>query len=204
MLKQNSALKELQKSIGGLLAVIPLSPGHWTLLSVLLALAGGTAIAFYNSLGAGLGLFAVAAAFDLIDGAVARAKNQASEWGGFLDGVADRFVEGIFLISFMFYPLPVVLIGPEIWIALVVFLGTCMPSFIRAYSDHKGVLSREKALALGGICERSERLLIIIAGLAAGMLFNMDYFIYGLIAASVLSLTTVLQRFLEIRKDALQ
>jgi phosphatidylglycerophosphate synthase len=76
-----------------------------------------------------------------------------------------------------------------------------MPSFIRAYADHKGVISRDKALALSGICERSERLLIIILGLALGILYSMDWFIYGLIVASALSIITIMQRLLQIRSN---
>ena len=70
--------------------------------------------------------------------------------------------------------------------------------FERAYSEHKGVLSREKALALGGICERSERLAIVIMGLAAGLAISLDYFIYALILVCVLSLMTIMQRVLAV------
>jgi archaetidylinositol phosphate synthase len=118
--------------------------------------------------------------------------------GGFIDGVADRFVEAIFLFSFMFYPLPTVIIDPKIWLAALVFLGTCMPSFIRAYADHKGVISREKALALGGILERSERLGLVIIGLAAGMLLSMQLFVYAVMLACALSLVTIIQRLAQI------
>ncbi len=201
MLKQNTFLRQVQGGIGKILAAIPLSPNSWTVLSFFIAVAGGIAIAFYNELLIGLALFAVAAVFDLIDGAVARARGEVTKLGGFIDGVADRFVEAIFLFSFMFYPLPTVLIEPAIWLAAVIFLGTCMPSFVRAYSDHKGVLSKEKALALGGICERSERLSIIIIGLAAGLLYGMELFVYSLILVSALSLLTVIQRFLNIIKN---
>jgi len=201
MLKQNTSLRELQEDIGKALALIPLSPNGWTLLSILIALLGGAVIAVYGALIPGLVLFAFAAAFDVIDGAVARARGEATKLGGFIDGVADRFVEGIFLFSFMFYCLPAVLIDAKIWIAAVIFLGTCMPSFIRAYADHKSVIPKQKAPALGGLCERSERLLIIIAGLFLGILYGMDYFVYGLIAAAFLSVITIIQRLLQIRSN---
>lgn len=146
----------------------------------------------------GLALFAVAAVLDVVDGAVARARGETSALGGFIDGVADRFVEALFLFSFMFYPLPTIYLDPKIWLAALVFLGTCMPSFVRAYADHKGVVTREKALSLGGICERSERLIIVMTGLAAGLLYSMDYFIYAIILAAALSFITVLQRLFAI------
>ena len=202
MLKQSSSIRNIQDSFGKLLAAIPLSPNHWTMLSVLIAMAGGFVIAYQTNLMLGLILFAVAGLFDVIDGAVARSRKETSELGGFIDGVADRFVEGIFLLSLMFYPLPEIFIDSKIWLASVIFLGTCMPSFIRAYADHKGVISRENALALGGLCERSERLLIIIAALVFGLSYSMDYFVYGLIAVVVLSFVTIIQRLLQIKKAA--
>jgi len=204
MLKQAEGPGKIQGLVGSALAPLPLTPNQWTLLSVAAALAAGTVIAVRQDLAAGLVLFAVAALLDLVDGAVARARGEVSALGGFIDGVADRFVEALFLFSFMFYPLPIVLVDPKIWLAGLVFLGACMPSFIRAYADHKGVMTREKALALGGIFERSERLGLVIIGLAAGMLFSMQLFVYAIILASALSLVTIIQRLVEISRQAPQ
>ncbi len=194
MLKQDAGLKGVQSSAGKRLSVLPITPNQWTLLSVVFALFGALAVAVSGNLFLGLSLFAFAALFDVIDGAVARARGEVSKLGGFIDGVADRFVEAFFLFSLMFVPLPTIIIDPRIWIALVIFLGTSMPSFIRAYADHKEAISKEKANALGGICERSERLLLLILGLAGGILFSMDLFVYCLMAVSILSILTIIQR----------
>ncbi|HID73223.1 TPA: CDP-alcohol phosphatidyltransferase family protein, partial [Candidatus Micrarchaeota archaeon] len=110
MLKQDKSLKGMQARIGKALAKIPLAPNHWTLLSVVMAFVGAIVIALSGNLLAGLVFFAISAVFDAFDGAVARAKNQTSNYGGFLDGVADRFVEAAFLFSFMFFPLPDVIL----------------------------------------------------------------------------------------------
>jgi phosphatidylglycerophosphate synthase len=193
MLKQQSSLTNIQTSIGKALAVIPLSPNHWTLLSILIAIAAAVMIAIGNLI-IGLVLFAVAGLFDLIDGAVARARGEVSNFGAFIDGVSDRFVEAIFLFSFMFYSLPEIFIDAKIWLAGAIFFGTCMPSFVKAYADHKEVISKEKALALGGICERSERILLIIIGLALGLAVSMEFFIYALILLIALSIITIIQR----------
>ncbi len=196
MLKQNSSSKGIQERIGGLLAFIPLRPNHWTVLALILAVMGAFAIALLQDLTLGLILFIIGGSLDMVDGAVARARNESTKFGGFLDGVSDRFMEALFLFAFMFYPLPEILIDSKIWLAALVFLGTCMPSFIRAYSEHHGVLTKEKAKAMGGIFERSERLILITAGLAAGILFSMDYFVGAIILAVLLSALTVLQRIL--------
>lgn len=199
MLKQQEAPKRLQEKIGKALAIMPLTPNQWTILSLFVALAAGFSIAYLGSLPLGLALFVLAGMMDVVDGAVARARGEVSAFGGFIDGVVDRFVEAIFLFSFMFVPLPAVLgVGAGIWLASLVFLGTCMPSFIRAYADHKGVLKREEALALGGVLERSERLGLLIIGLALGIAFSMEYFVYAVILASSLSLVTIVQRLAKI------
>lgn len=202
MLKQDKGAKGLQTAIGNALAVIPLTPNQWTVLSFIIALAGAGIIVATSNVLLGLILFALAALFDMIDGAVARARKQVSAFGGFLDGVIDRFVEASFLLSLMFVPLPSILVDAKVWLALTIFLGTCMPSFVRAYAEHKGVVSKEKALALGGICERSERVAIIIIGLVAGIALSMDYFIYALMLVCALSVVTIIQRIVAVMKES--
>ncbi len=203
MLKQDNTSRSLQDSLGSIFAILPISPNSWTALSIILALIAGFEVS-RSELSYALALFVFAAFCDLIDGAVARARKQTSAFGGFLDGIADRFVEAIFLFSFMFYPLPIVFgIDPRVWLAGLVFLGTCMPSYVRAYSEHMGVISHEKALALGGIFERSERLIIVALGLAGAIYTTkMEYFIYAVILTSVLSFITILQRIYTIKKEA--
>jgi phosphatidylglycerophosphate synthase len=201
MLKQDKGAKGIQLRLGNAFAAIPLTPNQWTSLSVVVALFAAISVAVTGEIAYGLALFAFAALLDVIDGAVARARNEVSALGGFMDGVADRFVEALFLFSFMFVALPAVAgIDAKIWLSLTIFIGTCMPSFVRAYSDHKGVIGRGEANALGGICERSERILIIIAGVAAGLALGMEFFVYSLALASALSLVTVLQRIWAVRE----
>ncbi len=199
MLKQNEQSKSIQLKIGEMLSFIPLSPNQWTIVAVLVALIAGYEI-LIGELVYGLILFMLAGAVDMIDGAVARARGEVSKFGGFLDGITDRFVEAIFLFSLMFYPLPEIFIDPKIWLAGFVFMGTCMPSFVTAYADHNRVLTQEKARNIGGICERSERIIILVAGMAAGLYFSMDYFIYALILGIVLSFITVIQRIMRARR----
>jgi len=99
----------------------------------------------------------------------------------------------------MFVTLPDFLFPAKIWLAGVIFLGTCMPSFIRAYADHKEVLTTKEALALGGICERGERLVILIIGLVAGISLSMEYFVYSLALVCIFSLVTIIQRMLAVK-----
>jgi phosphatidylglycerophosphate synthase len=193
MLKQSKKSRELQKKIGQILSFIPLSPNQWTAVAVIVAVVAAYEIAV-GELVNGLVLFVLAGALDMVDGAVARARGEITKLGGFLDGISDRLVEALFLFSLMFYPLPTIWIDPKIWLAGLIFLGTCMPSYVRAYADHNEVISHEKAKALGGIFERSERILLLAIGMLAGIFISMDYFVYAVILAIVLSLVTVAQR----------
>ncbi len=194
MIKQNSFLRNVQSGLGLLFAKIPISPNDWTILSLLIALFAAFNIASGN-LFFGLSLFVLSALCDAIDGAVARARGETSKVGAFIDGISDRFVEFLFLFSFMFVSLPLIYLDAKIWISLAVFFGTMMPSFVRAYSDHKEVLSKKDANALGGLCERSERIILLVLGLLVSLLANtMNYFVYALILVIIFSIITILQR----------
>lgn len=193
MLKESKTSRGIQGKIGSVLAVIPLSPNQWTVLALLVALIAAGAIISQN-LYLGLILFVIAGLLDAVDGAVARARNEATKFGAFLDGVSDRLMEFFFLFAFLFYPLPAIYLDAKIWIAALIFFGTCMPAYVRAYAGFNGVISQEKAKAMGGIFERSERVLLLAFGLAAGILVSMDYFVYAIIFATALSFLTLFQR----------
>ena len=203
MLKQNEELRRIQTYIGSVFALLPISANQWTLISLGFALVAGFGIARGN-LSLGLILFAIGGFLDLIDGAVARGRKEVSKFGGFLDGIVDRFVESSFLISFMFYPLPnEFLFDSKIWIAITLVLGTFMPSFIRAYADHNEVMSKDRAKKMGGVCERSERIVIFVAVTLIGIYTNnMTYFVYGLALVSLLSTITIIQRLLEVARES--
>jgi archaetidylinositol phosphate synthase len=194
MLKQRRSSGRVQEFLGRALAFIPLRPNHWTVLALLLGAMGAFSIALMHDLTLGIAFFMLGAALDLVDGAVARARNEATKFGGFLDGISDRFMEALFLFSLMFYPMPTILIDPKIWLAGLVFMGTCMPSYIRAYSEHHGLLNHASARNMGGIFERSERLVLLILGLGAGILLGMEYLVSAVIIAFFLSCVTVMQR----------
>jgi len=200
MIKQNFSRQ--QSIIGRLLGWVPLSPNQITLLSLLFAIIAAIFIINKQIL-AGGALFLIAGIFDMIDGAVAREKNQATNFGGFLDGVIDRFVEACFLFALMFYEFPAVLGVPHtVWLALLIFAGTCMPSFVRAYGEHKQVIDHETAIKLGGIFERGERIIAIFAGLIIGYFLGWEWFMYIVIIAIILSLITIAQRVNEIYRRA--
>jgi len=80
------------RPVGALLRRTGLSPDHLTVLGVLVAVGAAFAIA-NGELYLGFGLVILAAIPDLLDGALAKASDQASQRGAFFDSVIDRLTE---------------------------------------------------------------------------------------------------------------
>ncbi len=195
MLKQKGIANSLQARVGGTFSKFPISPNAWTFLSLLIACAGFVALAHYRSLPAFLFLFILSGALDMVDGAVARARKQATKKGAFIDGIADRAVEFLFLASLLYYGIPAFLMPGSYWLFFLLFFGTCMTSFAKAYASHTEALSNEAARKMPGLLERAERLALLFAGvLIAILLQEPAYITYAVSLAATLSLITLVQR----------
>jgi len=195
MLKANLKSEETDRLVRWL-AALGLSPNGWTLLSLVPALAGLYALAT-SHLVAGLVLFIVSGFIDMVDGAVARVTNQATTRGAFIDGVVDRYVEILLYLGLMIYlgPGEFLAIPRDIWFMLLVF-GALMTTFTRAYADHRGVVKDASELKrMGGLLERGERLLLLYAGMVAGMV-NVEWLMAAVAIVAVLANITALQRIL--------
>lgn len=156
--------EEALRPLGLALARLGISPNVVTLLG--LATAAGCCYALYlGDLYLGLGLLALACFIDVADGALARALGRASDFGGVLDKVADRYVEFALLLGLM--------LGGFLrwWWGVFALFGMVMASYSRA--EAQAALGRGSVR--GGIMERQEKLLV----LGVGML------IYPLYRASV-------------------
>lgn len=171
--------------IGRVFTSVPVSPNTWTLLSIVPALAGLYALATGWLVG-GLVLFAVAGFIDVIDGAVARARDQTSAYGAYLDGMVDRIVEAMLLVGLMLFGYPDWVLPGWLWLALVLFFGTTMTAFARAYADHRGIVTQpDDHAAMGGLLERAERLLLVYASMLL-------WFISPILATYTIALTATL------------
>ena len=193
MLKANLRSEKTDRLAGGLVR-LGLSPNTWTLLSLVPALLGLAALIMHQ-LAYGLVLFALSAFIDIVDGTVARATNQATDRGAFIDGVVDRYVELLLYIGLLLYVgrgefmnLP-----NEAWFMVLIF-GALMTSFVRAYADHRGIVTDPDDLKrMGGLLERLERLMLLYAGMFLG-LFNTEWLMAVIAITAVLANATVLQR----------
>ena len=197
LLRQTTHAQKARKFLERFAVNIPFSANQLTLSSILFAIIGFFTI-YYNQLLSGFFLFLVAGFLDALDGAVARAKKQKTNLGFFLDGLSDRVVEFLFLLSFLFLPFPN--IDKELTLFVLLFFSLIIP-YMKAYADHSRALSHEKALKMSGLFERSERLIFFYLILV--------FFIggYGNISSKLLLLSvlltflTFLQRFYYVLKQ---
>lgn len=189
MLKSQKSAVRVSDSLGSLLSFVPLTPNQLTLLSVLLALAGAY-FAYAGSIQHCLVLFVLAFFIDAVDGAVARAKRLASKRGAFLDGIADRVVEFLFIVSLYLFAPSFIL-----WLFAILFFGTCMTSFVKAYAEHRELLSKKAASSLPGLLERAERCLLLLLAMLLLMFGYKLYAAYVVFGTALLCIVTFLQRF---------
>lgn len=134
--------------------------------------------------------------FDMLDGAVARARGTASRWGAFLDSTLDRVADGAVFGSLAWWfgaggnSLPLLAAC-----LLCLVLGT-LTSYIKARAEGLGMTCNV------GFAERSERLIIVLVGTGLHGL-GVPYVLAGALWLLVaVSSVTVLQRLVEVRRQA--
>lgn len=134
--------------------------------------------------------------FDLIDGAMARARGKGTPFGAVLDSTADRLADGALFAGITWWCLGV---GQERVLgiaALLCLVAGQLVSYIKARAESVGLH------ADGGLAERAERLILALLGMAlagSGVPYAMHVALWLLAAASV---WTVGQRMVEAYRSA--
>lgn len=196
MLKSLFDTERISVKLGMIFSRVGLSPNMWTLLAIFPAILGFITLAICHNLFESFFYFLAAGVIDAIDGAVARVTSRVSAMGAFLDGVIDRYVEFLLYLGLLFYLMakaPEFIVPSYVWIVFLVF-GAIMPTFVRAYADHRKVVTEPMDLRrMGGLLERAERLILLYIGLLLG-LFNPSWLLYVVVAVSVLANFTAFQR----------
>jgi len=181
----------LEKIIAKMFGVFPLTPNQFTYLSGFFAI-----FVFWfmykGDLVLGTVFFLIAAGLDLVDGAVARAKNMVTMKGAFLDTIFDRYIEGVVLIGFLFIGLPDVLLPASFWICLSLF-GSLLTSYVPAAAIEKNMWA-DKQLRRG-IMTRAERVIFIFIALVLAIIYpSYIYTTYVIIALAIISNISAIQR----------
>jgi phosphatidylglycerophosphate synthase len=190
MLKSSGLSKGVSGFLGRIFRWVPLSPNAVTLIAVLFSIAGFVAF-LYSELVVGFALFVLAFLLDAVDGAIARVKGLVSKKGAFLDGISDRLVE-FFLILALF--VVAADLTTQLLLLAILFFGTCMTSFVKAYSEHSGLLDNETAKRMPGLLERAERSILLVLNLVL-VVFGFGSWVLPLLGLiALLSFITFVQR----------
>ena len=167
---------------------LQLTPNTVTVLGLLLTLLAATLIAS-GSLLVGAAILTVGSLLDAVDGALARARGGGTAFGGFLDSTLDRAGEAILYMGVAGYYLRTAS-DPTLPVlaAFVALSGSFMVSYSRARAEGVGFH------ASVGLAPRTERLVLIIAGIALAGLGLGAALIGAITIIAALTVATLIQR----------
>lgn len=141
-----------------LLAKTGLNPNVLTVLGLLLAFG----VAWILSTGhffVGGFLVLVSGAFDLLDGALARASGRSTRFGALLDSTFDRFSEAAMFLGLLAYYVNQEGSYQELVLVGAGLVGSMMTSYVKARAEGLGLTCEV------GIFTRSERVIVLAIGL---------------------------------------
>lgn len=196
MIKAKFDTERISVKLGIFFSQFGLSPNTWTILALIPAFFGFLGL-YSGDIASSLLLFLISGAIDAIDGSVARVTRSVTPLGAFLDGIIDRYVEIMLYLGLLFYISNIVnaefLIPNYVWIPLLIS-GALMPTYVRAYADHRNVINNQRDLKkMGGLIERPERLFIMYIGMFLSI-FDPNYIIYFVASLAILTNFTAIQR----------
>ncbi|MDQ3600422.1 MAG: CDP-alcohol phosphatidyltransferase family protein [Actinomycetota bacterium] len=134
--------------------------------------------------------------FDLLDGAVARARGYGTPFGTVLDATCDRVADGALFAGLTWWCFGVGANRPLAVAALGCLVAAQVISYIKARAEATGLTTE------GGVVERAERFIIALVGTGLtglGVPFAVDVALWLLAVASVV---TVAQRMTAVLRSA--
>lgn len=132
--------------------------------------------------------------FDMLDGAMARARGGGTRFGAVLDATCDRLADGAIFAGLLWW----MVFGwhsTSLAVATLICLVTSQViSYIKARAEASGLR------ADGGLIERPERLIIVLSGAVFGTGFGLPVLLHiAMWVLAVASLVTVAQRMHAVR-----
>jgi CDP-diacylglycerol--glycerol-3-phosphate 3-phosphatidyltransferase/CDP-diacylglycerol--inositol 3-phosphatidyltransferase len=135
---------------------------------------------------------------DMVDGLMARKSGQSSAWGAFLDSTLDRVGDAAIFGGLVVWYAGT---GDDLLmtsVALWCLVGGQLTSYARARAESLGMEAK------GGIAERSDRLVAVLAMTGLSGIFDLPVLrTIVLWALAVASTVTVVQRIMMVRRQAL-
>lgn len=177
--------------VGRALSRLGLTANILTVMGLLLNAAVAAVIASGHIRWGGAFLL-VASAFDMLDGAVARATGTSSKFGGFLDSTLDRYSESVVFLGVLWYILDTSDAKTGALLVFIATVGSLMISYARARAEALGWK------ASVGLVARPERVIL----LAICLLFKEP--MWALWALAVLTHITAATRIIHVWRISLQ
>lgn len=141
--------------------------------------------------------------FDMLDGAMARARGGGTKYGAVLDASCDRVADGAIFGALAWWAVYHEHSRQLFAATLVVLVTSQVISYVKARAEASGLT------ADGGLIERPDRLVIVLVGTGftgIGEYWDIGWLVYAVYVAmyilAVLSIVTVLQRALAVRNSA--
>lgn len=186
------------RPIGRALRATRMTPDHLTVVGLLLGAASAVVVGA-GHLHWGLVLVILAALPDLLDGALAKASDSASQRGAFFDSTVDRITDALLLGGIAFYFAgPRATEGGDPRLAVLPFAVASVSSVIsyqRAKAESLGLDAK------GGLMERAERIVVLCVGLFLEPWLDgaLVWILWGMLA---LICVTAVQRFVKVWRQA--
>ena len=140
--------------------------------------------------------------FDMLDGAMARARGGGTKYGAVLDATCDRVADGAIFAGLAWWAVFHEHHKPLLAATLVVLVTSQVISYAKARAEASGLS------ADGGIIERPDRLVIVLVGAGLtgiGGYWGLEWLTWAIHVAmwvlAVLSIVTVFQRVLAVRNS---
>jgi CDP-diacylglycerol---glycerol-3-phosphate 3-phosphatidyltransferase len=174
--------------IVNLAIALHLTPNTITVIGLLITIAAAALVAA-GWLVVGAAVLTAGSLLDAVDGALARAQGGGTAFGSFLDSTLDRAGEAILYVGIAVWFLDA--LEEPMLPVLAVFValtGSFMVSYARARAEGIGLS------ASVGLAPRTERLVLVIAGITLAGLGLTPILIGALVLIAALTAATVIQR----------
>src|SRR3954447_6245657 len=175
-----------------------LTPNMLTLIGFGIAVIGAYLAAIQLWIPAGL-VVGFGTAFDLFDGALARATGKSSKFGAFMDSTFDRAGEAVVYVGLVIGFLRLLDVNGAA-LAAAAMAAAFMVSYTRAKSESLG-FSSGTGIANVGLAPREVRSVILVIGLI-GAAFDIRILIGTLALIAILATVTTTQRILFVYRQA--
>jgi CDP-diacylglycerol--glycerol-3-phosphate 3-phosphatidyltransferase len=178
-----------QRLAARLLGRSGISPNTITVIGLVLTLAVTYALATGHLIIGGI-LVLITSAFDMLDGALARATNRKSAFGAFFDSTVDRYAEALVLLGLLIFYEQQPGFRWEVPLVYVSIVGSLMVSYTRARAEGLGFDGK------AGLLARPERIILLAFGLIVNWLG------FALVVLAILTNFTAVQRIFHVwRQD---